>query len=203
MLAVGWPPSECSPEKCIISPDRWVIHGLWPNFKSGKYPQYCCSKETFDEDKLVPLKGDLLSKWPNLLKNESESSLWRHEWLKHGTCAQLDPRTSGLVNYFNATLHLFDSKPIYQWLASARIMPSLDKEYKIVDVHHAIESQIAGHKVQLECIHPDHSKGSPPHLWQVYFCLDRENLQPIDCPPSYAHKCGHQGLIYPKSANVI
>lgn len=200
-LAVRWPPSQCSSGKCIIIPNRWVIHGLWPNFKDGKYPSYCCYQGKFDENKLAPLRNELLQKWPNLLPNQPESSLWRHEWLKHGTCAKLDAKLSGLENYFNSTLRLFDSMPIYQWLTAARITPSNNKEYNINDLHSAIEKGTGGHKVQLECSRDKNTRGSSPYLAQIYICFDK-TLQPIDCPRSDEYECGRKNLVYPKSGSL-
>lgn len=61
LLAVRWPPSDCTEDQCVPSiPDRWIIHGLWPNFANGSWPQNCCPSAPFDEGAVAPLESRLL-----------------------------------------------------------------------------------------------------------------------------------------------
>lgn len=47
------------------------------------------------------LRPQLLKVWPNIHGNDTDDSLWKHEWEKHGTCAALDPKFKSEELYFN------------------------------------------------------------------------------------------------------
>lgn len=79
----------------------YTIHGLWIDYARGGYPEFC-KKTTFNETVLYPIQNSLHKNWPGCYGKSND--LWKHEWLKHGTCfyPYLD-----LFKYFNTTLHLF------------------------------------------------------------------------------------------------
>ena len=66
--------------------NEWILHGLWPNFKSQKAVGYC----NYNNDIVInnfnnKTLFDLMSKyWKGLFK--SNSIFWRHEYNKHGYC---------------------------------------------------------------------------------------------------------------------
>jgi ribonuclease T2 len=64
---------------------HFTIHGLWPNYDDGTWPQFCDSDYKFDEDKLDDLMDQLDEEWPSVF--DSDETFWDHEWSKHGTCA--------------------------------------------------------------------------------------------------------------------
>lgn len=74
-----WPAAECKDNsKCVhdlTKYNRWLIHGLWPEFSNNSWNQYC-TKSKFNESEVDSLKPDLVKNWPNLLRDQSESSLW-------------------------------------------------------------------------------------------------------------------------------
>jgi Ribonuclease T2 family len=43
---------------------RFTIHGLWKNFDSGRWPQFC-HHERFDASALAPLRPQLDATWPS------------------------------------------------------------------------------------------------------------------------------------------
>ena len=60
-LTIRWPPSFCNYGHCKKGAIMysWDIHGLWPDFKNGSYPQFCCPDYKFDLKELDPILDDL------------------------------------------------------------------------------------------------------------------------------------------------
>uniref|UniRef100_A0A915Q6N3 Ribonuclease T(2) n=1 Tax=Setaria digitata TaxID=48799 RepID=A0A915Q6N3_9BILA len=103
---------------CKIPDDAapWTIHGLWPNRNSGSFPEYCSvEKNKFDLSKLKPIEKKLEKNWPNLFVKRSVSSLWKHEWEKHGVCAGTVEEVNDEVKYFNKTLSLHEKFDIFEY----------------------------------------------------------------------------------------
>ena len=77
----------------------YMIHGLWPQINSTAYPENCKSVS------YVKPSGQLLTDM-NTYWHACDSTLWEHEWTKHGSCIQeqnnIDENT-----YFNTTISLF------------------------------------------------------------------------------------------------
>jgi ribonuclease T2 len=120
LLAMSW-----SPSYCVVHPDDrdqcagrgfgFVLHGLWPQFKAGGYPQVC--ETNVDVDGAAEQIGRTLYPSPGLLT---------HEWKVHGTCSGLDP-----LDYFRtadratAVLHIptqFEAPRADQHLSPAQIL---------------------------------------------------------------------------------
>jgi ribonuclease T2 len=83
VLALSWSPDYCAakgkndPQQCDSNRGLgFVLHGLWPQSDRG-YPQNCTT-EAFDPK--------MQQQFPDLYPS---STLLRHEWEKHGTCAGL------------------------------------------------------------------------------------------------------------------
>jgi|GEM_PF-284383 len=84
VLALSWAPDFCAsnndPQQCAIGRRLgFVLHGLWPQYRSG-YPSYCSSQK---------LPAQVKEQFPNLYPNDK---LYAHEWEKHGTCSGLSPQ---------------------------------------------------------------------------------------------------------------
>ena len=98
-LAISWSPQQCAGGKDSIAssfqcsaPNQFgfTLHGLWPDGKGEKWPQYCRSAA------LVP---------PQVIKKHicttPSAQLMQHEYAKHGTCTAMSPaqffaKSSGL-----------------------------------------------------------------------------------------------------------
>ncbi|DAZ94972.1 TPA: hypothetical protein N0F65_000067, partial [Lagenidium giganteum] len=107
VLAQSWQPQFCKGKLnqfpgCRNPQQYWqshfTLHGLWPEYNSGAYPQNCNPNDYFDEDTVVNAVGKdaLLQYWPNVKKSLSArdySQFWQHEWDVHGTCSGLDQAT--------------------------------------------------------------------------------------------------------------
>ena len=92
LLSLSWSPNYClvhpgdrSPQ-CRTRGLGFVLHGLWPQFDDGGYPQDCTADATLDEAAFQV--GRTVYPSPKLAQ---------HEWERHGTCSGLAP-----IEYFRA-----------------------------------------------------------------------------------------------------
>ena len=85
LLSLSW-----SPSYCLVHPDEgsqcrrrglgFVLHGLWPQFEDGRYPQFCAPGLELSAS--AAALGERLFPSPRLVQ---------HEWQRHGSCSGLDP----------------------------------------------------------------------------------------------------------------
>lgn len=59
------PPSACSLSF------KFTIHGLWPNYQDGTYPQFCESDYRFQEEEINDILQDMEYYWCGLVWTES------------------------------------------------------------------------------------------------------------------------------------
>ena len=50
---------------------------------------------------LEPIKSNLIKYWTNIFKDSKQDSLWKHEWMKHGTCAAELKALNSELHYFS------------------------------------------------------------------------------------------------------
>jgi hypothetical protein len=100
----------------------------------------------------------------------------------------------GELAYFNATLGLFKSFPIQRWLEEYRIKPSQDTLYTVSGFQEAIRSQLKA-SVRLDCVRVAHKISPHPVLDTVYVCVNKQTLEPFDCPEDRNY-CA-DGFIFP------
>ena len=136
IMVLQWPPGLCYQTWCRAAPQRWTIHGLWPNSPQDCYEssgaRHGC-KLNFRRQHAGNLLGMMERKWPSL-KGWSYEEFWEHEYCKHGTCC--DDILTGPTAYFKGTLELFDSIVWKLW--AANITPSNDRTYEFDDVERAL-----------------------------------------------------------------
>ena len=84
------------------SKDKYMIHGLWPNYYNGSYPINCEGPRYV---KILDLEDKLNEYWYDCNKSESEN-LWEHEYDKHGKCVYQQENLSQ-EEYFNKAIELF------------------------------------------------------------------------------------------------
>lgn len=84
LLALSWSPTFCLTQsqdpQCSGKGYGFVLHGLWPQYTRGGWPQFCPPATTLSRAEQA--KGLTVFVTPKLLK---------HEWSKHGTCSGLSP----------------------------------------------------------------------------------------------------------------
>ncbi|WP_438866022.1 ribonuclease T2 family protein [Pseudomonas abieticivorans] len=120
LLTLSWSPTFClshpDNEQCSGKGYGFVLHGLWPQYAKGGWPQDCGQAQ--------PLSREQRSLGRTLFPT---AGLLEHEWKKHGTCTGLGAdgylRTAdkalGLVKVPAAlqpstTAHYFDADDIAQ-----------------------------------------------------------------------------------------
>lgn len=184
VLALEWPGTVCKNTKhccatnacChgISSSLHFTIHGLWPDYNDGSWPQ-CCSGPSFDENKIVSLLGELERDWPSLSCNSptnchgKRGSFWEHEWEKHGTCAY--PVIRDEYSYFSTTLQLYSKYNILDILSAAGYSPDNGEEYPTHDLVAAI-SKAVGATPLLVC--------SQGEVMELRICFYKD-FKPRDC----------------------
>ncbi len=99
LLTLSWAPefcatningrtsAECDPNKHM----GLVVHGLWPQYNNGKWPQDCANTP--------PVASSTVDHMMPIMPSRS---LIQHEWSKHGTCSGLSTQ-----DYFAAIEKLY------------------------------------------------------------------------------------------------
>lgn len=167
-----------------------TIHGLWPQFSSGGYPQYCGSDEEarLDLTVIARLAPRLAASWPDDKNTEPQNPLhtvefYAHEWAKHGTCTNLTQ-----LEYFTAALDTFYLPAPRDIIAShygkTVSVPELQAAFEVLDPDAASQ----GPSVVLIC----EGHGSVQYLKEVRVCVGQRGLgggaigrpgQHVTCPP--------------------
>nr|AAC49325.1 ribonuclease [Zinnia elegans] len=177
-----WPGSYCDSRRGCCYPktgkpaEDFSIHGLWPNYVDGTYPSNCDSSNQFDDSKVSNLESELQVHWPTLACPSGDGlKFWRHEWEKHGTCAEsiFDER-----GYFEAALSLKKKANLLNALENAGIRPADGKFHTLDQIKDAI-TQAVGYEPYIEC---NVDSSGYHQLYQVYQCVDRSASNFIKCP---------------------
>lgn len=184
-----WPQTACieineteGAGKCIMPTNvkEWTVHGIWPNSNSGPNPAYCNDSWPFVVDEIKDILPDLKEHWPNLIRGEEISSFWKHEWVKHGTCAALLPSLNSEHKYFQKGLDLQQKFNISKILEVAGILPSLTSSMKLDRLRKVIEG-FTNKRTRLLCM--EAKTKTEQILAQIEICLDK-TFSPIDCDAS-------------------
>ena len=91
VLSLSWAPVYCEAHpddkaECGQTRHGFVLHGLWPQYQAGGYPQNCATSNRLD----AAAQEFAASVYPS-------AKLVAHEWDRHGTCSGL-----GAMDYFKA-----------------------------------------------------------------------------------------------------
>lgn len=167
VLALSWSPAYCNLQpndrsQCGNRRFAFVLHGLWPQYRSGGYPEQCAAPR---------LPEPVLRRSLAIMPSEK---LVAHEWRRHGSCSGLSPRDYFIQaeRAFDAVRipELFRADPIPQHLTAADITRAFARANPGLD-----ENRIA-----LRC--------SGPELEEVRICLTR-GLAPVDCGRGVKTRC--------------
>lgn len=83
LLSLSWSPNYCVTHSSDTAQCGkgfgFVLHGLWPQYFRGGYPQDCSTTQTLSTEAID--FGKTIFPSPKLIS---------HEWDKHGTCSALD-----------------------------------------------------------------------------------------------------------------
>ncbi|KAJ4723437.1 Ribonuclease [Melia azedarach] len=120
-IVFEWPGSYCSAKHgCCYpktgKPDKdFTIGGFWPDDLLNSRPTYCNNKTIFRVSQIQDLRKRLDKNWPSLrCPSRNSQSLWRHEWLKYGTCSDYTQR-----QYFETALKIKENVDILKILQNA------------------------------------------------------------------------------------
>lgn len=189
LMTKRWPAGECKfNEHCfkdLSKYDKWVIHGLWPEFSNNTWDQFC-TKNKFNITAVEDLRAQLTEYWPNLLDGKGAESLWAHEWEKHGTCSPLKEK-----EYFELTLAFHEQTDLTTWLKNSNIRPSNSHTYTEAQFRDAIKDHIDHRSIQFNC----ETRKSGRYIKEIYFCLSFKDARtPVPC--TVKSTC-HGSFFYP------
>jgi len=192
-LVQEWPGSFCDTKKgCLWPKDEpttgFLLHGLWPEFFNGSWPEYCDDKAPFNMTALADLVDDLHMYWPSLVSPD-QSAFWAHEWTRHGTCMEGYFATSPAPehDYFALVLKLREEFDAFEMLKSAGIGVGSTTSWEKVKM--ALDGGF-GNKVEVGC---NFDKSGKRQLLEVRTCYQAKAaaIQAIDCPnEGSATQCG-------------
>nr|XP_023876098.1 ribonuclease S-2-like [Quercus suber]POE81626.1 ribonuclease s-2 [Quercus suber] len=174
-LVMQWPRSFCNSRSiyqipCYYQqvPDRFTVHGLWPQTKSGggidctnrciygNYPLFECSQLC---PRLVPL---LNTYWPDLTSSENNNErFWGTEYNKHGSCTFRNQN-----DYFELTLTVVEGLGISRIGGGPIIIPGY--YYWPIEIKRAVQ-KVTNKMPRLKCI----TVGTTIQLLEISFCVDQ------------------------------
>lgn len=103
-----------------------------------------------------------------------EESLWKHEWLKHGTCAALLQELNTENKYFGQGLAWLQQYTMNGLLAKSNVLPGA--MYNVTDFYDAIK-QALNINPSIHCVN-EHGGGQ--YLSELKICFNKQ-LELIDC----------------------
>lgn len=153
MLVLSWSPTFCLTHQknaqCSGKGYGFVLHGLWPQYTKGGWPQSCAPK--------VSLTATEREKGLTLFATRK---LLEHEWSKHGTCSGL-----GAMGYLEASdkaVGAVKIPPQLQPFSSSLYFKAED----IVRLFRQSNPGIAADGIALIC--------NGPQLSEVRVCMDKD-----------------------------
>ena len=164
VLSLGWLPSFCSHgghhsrhRHCGTDDlDRFVLHGLWPEFDKG-WPTHCdIGKRPWVSEELIKQMSDIIP----------SKQLVIHEYRTHGTCSGLTPEA-----YFALARKLYDRIKV----PPAFVEPQHDRRLSPGEVESAFlaaNDWLTADAISVSC--------KRHQLSNIRVCFDRE-LNPRAC----------------------
>eukprot|EP00057_Strongylocentrotus_purpuratus_P028709 XP_011683183.1 PREDICTED: ribonuclease Oy isoform X2 [Strongylocentrotus purpuratus] len=178
-LVYQWGPSFCENGRCTIpntAKKIWTIHGLWP-FKSNVKSSPIDCPGTYDSSAISSIQTTLNEKWPSYKTGGTNDELWKHEYIKHGTCASDLTTFNSQLKYFQGTTDLYDKYDIKKILADGdnAVAPSNNLKYPLAYITSALKKGL-GVDPNVFCV----EKKTVQYLFEVRLCFDK-TLKPITC----------------------
>ena len=178
VLSLSWAPTYClthadDSQECSGKGYGFVLHGLWPQFDAGGYPENCPTE--------FELSADAAAKGRT---NYPSERLMQHEWQEHGTCSGLDAR-----EYFTMADRATAVAKIPAALAAPRSDQSLPPD-GIVKLFQAANPQLPEGAITVTC--------NRAELSEVRVCLTRD-LKLRSCGRGVHSNCPHVPLNIPAS----
>lgn len=191
VLVRQWGPTFCSFNNCNNQPvAEFTIHGLWPNYASGGYPENCDPSDKFSTNNIpTTLLNQMGCEWVSY--TGTNAGFWSYEWGKHGTCAlSLFPTQE---DYFDASIDLNNKYEATQALEASNIDPATASTQPISTLQNAFKSAWGVSPV-ITC--------NGGKLFELWLCLDTD-LNAITCPSNMNYsKCSGGAATFPQGNEV-
>ena len=178
LMSLSWAPSYClthrdDGEECGDRGFGFVLHGLWPQYRNGGWPQHCSTQAAPDATTIRHTLAFMPSR-----------RLIEHEWQTHGSCSGLDPAA-----YFAQADRAFASVQIPPLLKAPRTQPSLSAD-EVERAFVAANPGLDDSMLSIVC-----REGS--QLSEVRVCLDKDTLAPQPCGGRVRNTCRYGKLRIP------
>ena len=176
LLTLSWSPTYClthgyDRSQCSGRGYGFVLHGLWPQYDSGGYPERCTADRQLS--RAAEERGQAVFISPTLM---------RHEWETHGTCSGLDAQ-----RYFETADRALAAVRIPEIFEAPRRQRSLTAAQVMAQFRQANPALRADGLV-VAC-----GRGE---LTEVRICLTRE-LQPRACGRGVRTSCPSSAVEIP------
>jgi len=142
-----------------------VLHGLWPQYRSGGWPQHCRSNDEPDEKTIERMLAIMPSR-----------HLIEHEWETHGTCSGLDAK-----GYFALADDAFSRITIPKALVAPKSDPVMSAD-DIVKAFEDVNPGLEDGMVSVNC-------RDGAELEEVHICVDKDNLSVRSCGGRMRNAC--------------
>jgi ribonuclease T2 len=154
LLSLSWAPTYCLTHgsdgaECVGKGYGFVVHGLWPQYDAGGYPENCSTQ--FELSAAAAAKGR--SVYPS-------EHLMQHEWLAHGTCSGFDAHA-----YFDTVDRATAAIKIPALLEAPRTDRSLTAA-EVAGLFRSVNPEMPDRAVTVAC--------TRNNLSEVRVCLTRE-----------------------------
>jgi ribonuclease T2 len=178
LLSLSWSPSYClshrdEPDECGRHGFGFVLHGLWPQYRNGGWPQHCGTHTAPDAGTVARTLAIMPSR-----------RLIEHEWQAHGSCTGMDPRA-----YFATAERAYSGIAIPQALRTPQTPPALSAG-EIARAFAEANPGLGRSMLSVVC-----RAGS--ELAEVRVCLRRDTLAPQACAGRVRDSCRYGKLRIP------
>jgi ribonuclease T2 len=176
LLALSWSPTYCLTHRedqaqCGSKGFGFVLHGLWPQFTNGGYPENCAVDASLSP--AARKSGESLYPSPKLVA---------HEWQRHGTCSGMNA-----LEYFRTADRALAAVQVPGLLQAPRAQLSLSAA-EIRAAFHAANPRLPADGMVVSC------RGA--ELAEVRVCLS-SRLELISCGHGVRSSCPAAALQVP------
>ncbi|XP_068497966.1 ribonuclease 1-like [Phaseolus vulgaris] len=175
--------------QCKSRPNKFTIHGLWPQGLNGQLLTNCDASSSLSHDDIKTVEKQLYSNWPSLIGRDFD--FWSSEWKKHGTCSE---KEFSKLEYFETALHNHAQNDLMGILKRANIVPNKKQLYNISSVVAAVH-QHTQHQPHLVCYFDALRNVSA--LYEIGICYEEDGKSYKNCLDPHG-TCYGTELIYPK-----
>ena len=178
VLSLSWAPTYCLTHtgdgaECGGKGYGFVVHGLWPQYDAGGYPENCATQ--------FVVTAEAQARGRTLYPSEH---LMQHEWQEHGTCSGLDA-----LSYFQTVDRATTVLKTPEVLEAPRASQSLNAS-QIAALFQTANPALPGNSLIVACSRAD--------LSEVRVCLTKD-LALRSCGRGVRTMCPQRAVTVPAS----